>query len=99
MLSIIDKWRKRLNMTQVVRTDQNLLTFPDWGPFITLLIVCILYLDEYRYSALLSADLLQLSRKYIVGFFQRIFNIVPVSGWKESMEMWALSWRESNKYL
>lgn len=80
MLSIIDKWRKPLNMIQVVWTDQNLLTFPDWGAFITLPIECISHLDEYRYSALLSADLLQLSRKYIVGFFQRIFNIMPVSG-------------------
>lgn len=54
-------------------------------------IVCIVHSDEYRHSALLHANLSQLSNKYIVCFFQCTLNFVPVSGWKESVKLWVLS--------
>ena len=44
-------------------------------------------LGEYKHSALFHANLSPLSNKYTVGFFPCTLNFVPVSGWKESVNV------------
>lgn len=61
-------------MTQVVPADQYLFTFPNWGPFITLPLLCVfcahMNIDILLYLVLVCYN----SLVNIVRFFQCIAN-------------------------